>query len=97
MIVQPLHLHYSPWFLRVVINRMIDLGPPTLRAYFDTETGVWFAHEDTHRLRAAAHLGFTPTMLHSPWRKGKKALARARCRLSRSGFIFSDEAHLILQ
>lgn len=80
MKVTPLHKYYSEDHLIEVIEKMKTLGPPVLRGTHDPETDRWFAHEGTHRLRAAAFLNITPVMIHIPWPKAKKAMIRARYR-----------------
>ncbi len=87
-VVTPLHAHYSPAHLDQVIAAMRRMGPPRIRAYFDAPSGTWFAQEGTHRLRAAAELGVAPVMVPVQWRRGRKALARARHAASRRGHLF---------
>jgi hypothetical protein len=77
--VVPLHDYYRPSHLAHVIEHMMTLGPPTLRAHL--QDGRWYLHEGTHRLRAAIALGLTPVLVSDPSRRmGQKAIERARHR-----------------
>lgn len=76
--VTPLHHHHDPAHLLTVIERMRTLGPPRVRAHLDVATGAWLAFEGTHRLRAALFLAVVPIMVQAPWRRGPRALHRAR-------------------
>ena len=88
IVVNPLHRYYREDHLAEVVTTMRRLGPPTLRATWDAEAGVWHAHEGTHRLRAAVSLGLVPTMVHVPWRKSREALRRARIGATLNAHVF---------
>ena len=77
-IVTPPHHHYSRRHLAAVVEAMLQLGPPRIRAFFDPATGAWFAREGTHRLRAARLLGVAPVLIPIPWWRSRAALVRAR-------------------
>jgi hypothetical protein len=88
MIVVPLHEHFSPARLAMVVDKMRALGPPRIRAYFDAPTRAWFSMEGAHRLRAAKLLAVAPIMVPVRWRRGRRALERARYAIPRRGHVF---------
>jgi hypothetical protein len=88
MIVVPLHEHFSPVRLALVIERMRTLGAPRIHAYFDATTRAWFSREGTHRLRAAKMLGIAPIMVPTRWPRNRSALERARYAIARRGHVF---------
>lgn len=88
MIVVPLHEHFSPARLALVIEKMRTMGAPRIRAYFDTATRAWFSLEGTHRLRAAKRLRLTPIMVPVGWPRSREALERARYAIPRRGHVF---------
>ena len=88
VIVAPLHWYYTPSHLEHVIEEMRRRGAPRLRAYHDNETGVWFAREGTHRLRAALALNLIPVLKPIEWWRGRQSLERARYAAIRNGHVF---------
>lgn len=89
VIVTPLHEHFSPSHLIDVVATMRRLGPPRIRAYFDPQSGAWFAQEGTHRLRAAMLLGVAPVMVPVRWPRSRAALERARYAAVQRGHAFN--------
>jgi hypothetical protein len=93
LVVVPLHAHFRPEHLRVVIATMLRRGPPILRGYFDGETGAWFMLEGTHRLRAAKAIGIVPVLVSIPWWRSRQALVNARFARSRAHVWPEIDAH----
>jgi hypothetical protein len=52
-----------PDHLKLVIERMRKLGPPSLHAYWRRNKKAWYAVEGSHRTAAAKHLGLIPTII----------------------------------
>ena len=90
VVVTPLHAHYSPAHLDHVVAQMRRLGPPKIRAYFDTVSRAWMAQEGTHRLRAAKLLDIPPVMVPVHWPRSRKALDRARFAARLRGHAFKS-------
>jgi hypothetical protein len=90
MIVVPLHAHFRPEHLAHVEREMLRRGPPRLRGFFDCATGLWFAREGTHRLRAAERLGLAPIMVNIRWWRSAQALTNARFAAGRRRHCFTD-------
>lgn len=90
IVVCPLHAYYRSEHLTGVVQLMRRLGPPTLRGYWDPETGAWFMREGCHRLRAAHALGLTPSLVSIPWWRQRHALTRARFAAMEYGLTFPD-------
>lgn len=88
VIVTPLHHYFRPAHLEHVVGEMLRRGAPVLRAYFDEGTGIWFAREGTHRLRAAKRLGLAPILIPTPWPKSRRSLERARFTAGITGHVF---------
>jgi len=88
VVVTPLHLFFSVSRLDLVVEYMRTAGAPRIRAYFDAESDAWFALEGTHRLRAAAILGVAPVLVPVRWRRGWRALERARYAVARRAHVF---------
>ena len=55
-----LHSEYDKAHLAQVTAQMRELGPPTIKAFYDHGNGIWIALEGCHRLRAAESLGLMP-------------------------------------
>lgn len=88
MIVTPLHRYYFEGHLAYVISQMRELGPPTLRGYFDDVSGAWLLREGTHRIRAAHSLGLTPELVPILWWRSRTSLSRARYAAKSYGLDF---------
>jgi hypothetical protein len=63
MRINLLHKHYSEEHLQKVVAEMKKQGAPKIRAIWSETYGEWMAVEGCHRLRAAAQLGLTPTVV----------------------------------
>lgn len=87
-LVNPLHWYHRPAHLERVIAEMRRRGAPVIRASWDDAAGVWHAHEGTHRLRAAAHLGLAPVLVPVPWRRSNAGRVRARYAARRNAHFF---------
>ena len=88
MIVVPLHEHFSPARLAMVIEKMRTMGAPRIRAYFDAMSRAWCSLEGTHRLRAARLLGLQPVFVPVAWPRTRAALERARHHAVQHGHLF---------
>lgn len=88
MTIVPLHHYFRQSHLERVIEQMRTLGAPKIRACHDPVSGAWFALEGTHRLRAAKALGLTPIPVPVKWKRGQKALIRARHAIALRGHTF---------
>lgn len=88
IVVNPLHGYYRRDHLEHVVDEMRRRGAPRLRAFYDSETGIWHAREGTHRLRAAKALGLVPTLVPVPWRRTRAALVRATIAASSNAHVF---------
>lgn len=86
--VCPLHHYYRPAHLTHVIAEMQRRGAPRIKATWDHVSDTWYAHEGTHRLRAAKTLGLAPVIRPVPWRKTKAAMGRARIAALRNAHTF---------
>lgn len=87
--VTPLHQHFSPARLAQVLDTMLRVGAPRIRAYFDAVSNAWYALEGTHRLRAAHLLGVAPILVPVRWPRRATALDRARYAAPRRGHVFA--------